>query len=211
MLNIGDKVKGFEPSSRMKTGSLPPEKKGLIGEVGTVVAVVGNSVKVDFENKDDQWWFDTEEAEKHKVINQGMEVKVKKMHAEAVIPSYSKPGDAGLDLTAVSEEWNEGNTMVTYGTGLSIEIPEGYVGLLFPRSSVCKTSLNLSNSVGVIDSGYRGEIMLKYRYPEEGSVYDLGDRVGQLIIMPYPQIKLVEAEELSSTERGEGGYGSSGK
>jgi dUTP pyrophosphatase len=211
MLNIGDKVKGFEPSSRMKTGSLPPEKKGLIGEVGTVVAVVGNSVKVDFENKDDQWWFDTEEAEKHKVINQGMEVKVKKMHAEAVIPSYSKPGDAGLDLTAVSEEWNEGNTMVTYGTGLSIEIPEGYVGLLFPRSSVCKTSLNLSNSVGVIDSGYRGEIMLKYRYPEEGSVYDLGDRVGQLIIMPYPQIKLIEAEELSSTERGEGGYGSSGK
>lgn len=211
MLNIGDKVKGFEPSSRMKTGSLPPEKKGLIGEVGTVVAVVGNSVKVDFENKDDQWWFDTEEAEKHKVINQGMEVKVKKMHAEAVIPSYSKPGDAGLDLTAVSEEWNEGNTMVTYGTGLSIEIPEGYVGLLFPRSSVCKTSLNLSNSVGVIDSGYRGEIMLKYRYPEQGLVYDLGDRVGQLIIMPYPQIKLVEAEELSSTERGEGGYGSSGK
>jgi dUTP pyrophosphatase len=175
MLNIGDKVKGFEPSSRMKTGSLPPEKKGLIGEVGTVVAVVGNSVKVDFENKDDQWWFDTEEAEKHKVINQGMEVKVKKMHAEAVIPSYSKPGDAGLDLTAVSEEWNEGNTMVTYGTGLSIEIPEGYVGLLFPRSSVCKTSLNLSNSVGVIDSGYRGEIMLKYRYPEQGLVYDVGD------------------------------------
>jgi dUTP pyrophosphatase len=211
MLNIGDKVKGFEPSSRMKTGSLPPEKKGLIGEVGTVVAVVGNSVKVDFENKDDQWWFDTEEAEKHKVINQGMEVKVKKMHAEAVIPSYSKPGDAGLDLTAVSEEWNEGNTMVTYGTGLSIEIPEGYVGLLFPRSSVCKTSLNLSNSVGVIDSGYRGEIMLKYRYPEQGLVYDVGDRVGQLIIMPYPQIKLVEAEELSTTERGEGGYGSSGK
>ena len=211
MLNIGDKVKGFEPSSRMKTGSLPPEKKGLIGEVGTVVAVVGNSIKVDFENKDDQWWFDTEEAEKHKVINQGMEVKVKKMHAEAVIPSYSKPGDAGLDLTAVSEEWNEGNTMVTYGTGLSIEIPEGYVGLLFPRSSVCKTSLNLSNSVGVIDSGYRGEIMLKYRYPEQGLVYDLGDRVGQLIIMPYPQIKLVEAEELSTTERGEGGYGSTGK
>ena len=140
-----------------------------------------------------------------------MQVKVKKLHPEAIIPKYAKQGDAGLDLTAVSEEWNENNSMVTYGTGLSIEIPEGYVGLLFPRSSVCKTSLNLSNSVGVIDSGYRGEIMLKYRYPEEGSVYDLGDRVGQLIIMPYPQIKLIEAEELSSTERGEGGYGSSGK
>ena len=140
-----------------------------------------------------------------------MQVKVKKLHPDAIIPKYAKQGDAGLDLTAVSEEWNENNSMVTYGTGLSIEIPEGYVGLLFPRSSVCKTSLNLSNSVGVIDSGYRGEIMLKYRYPEQGLVYDLGDRVGQLIIMPYPQIKLIEAEELSSTERGEGGYGSSGK
>lgn len=140
-----------------------------------------------------------------------MQVKVKRLHPESVIPSYAKKGDAGLDLTAVSEEWNENNSMVTYGTGLSIEIPEGYVGLLFPRSSVCKTSLNLSNSVGVIDSGYRGEIMLKYRYPEQGLVYDLGDRVGQLIIMPYPQIELIEAEELSSTERGAGGYGSSGK
>ena len=140
-----------------------------------------------------------------------MQVKVKKLHPEAIIPKYAKQGDAGLDLTAVSEEWNDNNSMVTYGTGLSIEIPEGYVGLLFPRSSVCKTSLNLSNSVGVIDSGYRGEIMLKYRYPEQGLVYDLGDRVGQLIIMPYPQIELIEAEELSSTERGEGGYGSSGK
>lgn len=139
-----------------------------------------------------------------------MQVKVKKLHPEAIIPKYAKPGDAGLDLTAVSEEWNENNSMVTYGTGLAIEIPEGYVGLLFPRSSVCKTVLNLSNSVGVIDSGYRGEIMLKFRYPEEGLVYDLGDRVGQLIILPYPQIELVEAEELSSTERGAGGYGSTG-
>ena len=140
-----------------------------------------------------------------------LEVKVKKLHPESVIPSYAKQGDAGLDLTAVSEEWSEDNSMVTYGTGLAFEIPEGFVGLLFPRSSVCKTSLNLSNSVGVLDSGYRGEVMFKYRYPEQGLVYDIGDRIGQLIIMPYPQIKLVEAEELSTTERGEGSYGSSGK
>jgi dUTP pyrophosphatase len=140
-----------------------------------------------------------------------MKIKVKKLHPEAVIPVYAKQGDAGLDLTAISEEWNEGNTMVTYGTGLAIEIPEGYVGLLFPRSSVCKTTLNLSNSVGVIDSGYRGEIMFKFRYIEEGMVYDLKDRVGQLLILPYPSIELEEAEELSSTERGEGGYGSTGK
>jgi len=140
-----------------------------------------------------------------------MKIKVKKLHPEAVIPVYAKQGDAGLDLTAISEEWNEDNTMVTYGTGLAIEIPEGYVGLLFPRSSVCKTTLNLSNSVGVIDSGYRGEIMFKFRYIEEGMVYDVKDRVGQLLILPYPSIELEEAEELSSTERGKGGYGSTGK
>lgn len=140
-----------------------------------------------------------------------LEVKIKLLSKNSVMPSYSTKGDAGLDLTAVSEEWNENNSMVTYGTGLAFEIPEGYVGLLFPRSSVCKTSLNLSNSVGVIDSSYRGEVMLKYRYPEQGLIYDIGDRVGQLIIIPYPKIELIEAEELSSTERGEGGYGSSGK
>lgn len=140
-----------------------------------------------------------------------MKVKIKKMHANAVVPKYAKPGDAGLDLTATSEEWNDDNTMVTYGTGLAVEIPEGYVGLVFPRSSVSKTTLNLTNSVGVIDSGYRGEIMFKFRYLEEGMIYGVGDRIGQLIIMPYPQIEFEEVEDLSSTERGEGGFGSTGK
>ena len=139
-----------------------------------------------------------------------MKVKVKKLHPDAVIPKYAKPGDAGLDLTAVSETWNETNTMVTYDTGLSIEIPEGYVGLLFPRSSISKTKLALTNSVGVIDSGYRGPIMFKFNYYEEGMVYEVGERIGQLIIMPYPQIELEEADELSSTERNAGGFGSTG-
>lgn len=140
-----------------------------------------------------------------------MKVKIKKLHENAVIPAYSKPGDAGLDLVAVTEEWNEDHSMVTYNTGLAMEIPEGYVGLVFPRSSVTKTALSLANSVGVIDSGYRGPIMFKFRYPEEGVVYSVGDRVGQIIIMPYPQVEFEEVEELSSTERGEGGYGSTGK
>lgn len=139
-----------------------------------------------------------------------MKVKIKKLHENAVIPQYAKPGDAGLDLIAISEEWNHDNSVVTYDTGLSIEIPEGYVGLLFPRSSVVKTSLVLSNSVGVIDSGYRGSIMLKYRYPEEGMVYDIGDRVGQLLIIPHPKIEFEEVKELSNTDRGIGGFGSTG-
>lgn len=140
-----------------------------------------------------------------------MQVKIKKLHPDAVIPSYAKEGDAGMDLTAISEKWNEDNSMVTYDTGLAVEIPSGYVGLLFPRSSVSKTTLSLANCVGIIDSGYRGPIMLKYRYLEEGDVYDVGDRVGQLIILPYPNIEFEEVTELSETERSNGGFGHTGK
>lgn len=139
-----------------------------------------------------------------------MQINIKKLNENAVIPSYAKLGDAGMDLTAISEEWNESNTQVTYDTGLSIEIPEGYVGLLFPRSSVYKTELNLANSVGVIDSGYRGPIMFKFRYIEDGLVYEVGDRIGQILILPYPQIEFNEVEELSSTSRDGGGFGSTG-
>ena len=140
-----------------------------------------------------------------------MKVKIKKLHPDAVIPTYSKVGDAGMDLTAISEKWNEDNSMVTYDTGLAVEIPSGHVGLIFPRSSVSKTTLSLSNCVGVIDSGYRGNIMVKYRYLEEGYVYGAGDRVAQLIILPYPQVEFEEVTELSETDRGEGGFGSTGK
>ena len=141
-----------------------------------------------------------------------MQVRVKKLHEDAIIPVYGKPGDAGLDLTAVSiAKDSYGN--VVYGTGLAIEIPDGYVGLIFPRSSNSKTDLYLTNHVGVVDSGYRGEIMFKFR-PVNGllnaKVFQVGDRVGQLIIISYPQITLMESDELSDTERGEGGFGSTG-
>ena len=140
-----------------------------------------------------------------------MVVKIKKLVESAVIAKYSKPGDAGWDLTAVTRELDSNGNLV-YGTGLAIEIPEGYVGLLFPRSSNAKTNLYLTNHVGVIDSGYRGELMFKYRTINHFvmNVYDVGDRVGQLMIIPYPQIEFQEVEELSSTERGVGGYGSTG-
>ena len=142
-----------------------------------------------------------------------MEVKIKKLHPDAVIPAYSKPGDAGLDLTATSIH-DDSYDNIVYGTGLAIEIPEGYVGLLYPRSSNSKTDLYLTNHVGVIDSGYRGEIMFKFR-PINGIVdayiYAVGDRIGQLIIMPYPSIKFVETDELSDSDRGDGGFGSTGK
>lgn len=139
-----------------------------------------------------------------------MQVNVKKLHPNAVIGSYAKPGDAGIDLTATSKSYDQYKNVV-YGTGLAFEIPEGYVGLVFPRSSICKQDLILSNCVGVIDSGYRGEVMLKFKPTENfARLYEVGDRIGQIIIMPYPQITLNEVEELSETERGEGGYGSTG-
>lgn len=167
-----------------------------------------------------------------------MKIKIKKFHKDAVIPTYAKNGDAGMDLTAISKEYDEyGN--VVYGTGLGFEIPEGFVGLLFPRSSNSKQDLLLSNSVGVLDSGYRGEVLFKYRpslaYWQEGVSetglgdvtnfyddvrtahstgaqfeYNIGDRIGQIIVLPYPKVTFEEVEILSETERGEGGFGSTG-
>lgn len=158
-----------------------------------------------------------------------MKVKIKKVHPNAITPSYAKSGDAGMDLTAVSIKLDDDGN-ICYGTGLAFEIPEGYVGLIFPRSSNCKKDIILTNCVGVIDSGYRGEVSFKFKplphhadalYEKEGEVlvnpsYDhkifkVGERIGQMIIMPYPQIEFEEVEELSETERGTKGYGSSGK
>lgn len=169
-------------------------------------------------------------------------VKIKRLNENAVIPAYAHATDAGLDLVATSKTIDEyGN--VVYGTGIALEIPNGYVGLVFPRSSNSKKDLLLTNSVGVIDSGYRGEIMFKYVptsslvvfhnladrlklvlhrefslsiigspvYRLHGKEYNIGDRVGQLIILPYPKVNFEEVEELSDSDRGTGGYGSTGK
>lgn len=142
-----------------------------------------------------------------------MKVKFKKLHPDAKIPAYAKPGDAAVDLTAISKSGYE--NLVTYGTGIAVEIPENHVGLLFPRSSVSKYDLNLTNCVGVIDSGYRGEIKFVFRFQTFGmkglEMYNTGDRIGQLIIIPYPKIEFEEVDALSESERGAGGFGSSGQ
>jgi dUTP pyrophosphatase len=135
-----------------------------------------------------------------------MKVRIKKLSPNAILPSYAKEGDAGMDLTAISKQ--EGLAYIEYGTGLAIEIPEGYVGLVFPRSSISKTGLDLCNAVGMIDSGYRGEIMARFRKIVVGGDYSIGDRIAQLMILPYPQITLEESDELSETDRGQGAFGS---
>lgn len=156
-----------------------------------------------------------------------MKIKVKKLHENAVVPKYATSGSAGMDLVATSRTIDEYGNLV-YGIGLAFEIPKGYVGLIFPRSSVSKHPLSMKNCVGVIDSDYRGEVTVKFglfahKFVEKsngrivadscgsGHIYEVGDRVAQIIIIPYPEIAFEEAEELSKTERGSGGYGSTGK
>ena len=136
------------------------------------------------------------------------------MVPEAVAPTKAHQTDAGFDLTAVSREFDMLGNLV-YHTGVAVEIPKGYVGLVFPRSSVCKKVQMLTNSVGVIDSGYRGEITMKFKpqqsYGRHSSEYLVGERIGQLLIIPYPEIEFEEVTELGFGERGANGYGSSGK
>ena len=150
-----------------------------------------------------------------------MDVKIKKLHEEAVIPSYAKPGDAGLDLTAVSYDYKKDIDCHVYGTGIAVEIPEGYVGFVYPRSSNRKTDAYMCNHVGIIDSGYRGEIMISFKnrdkldynkceIPQLVKPYEVGQRIAQLIILPYPKIELKEVKELNNSDRGEAGHGSSG-
>jgi len=143
-----------------------------------------------------------------------MKIKIKKLHPKAVIPKYALDGDAGMDIVAVDKSC-EGIDLVTYRTGLAFEIPKGYFMLIFPRSNISKKDLILSNSVGVLDSGYRGELLLKFKTTGGkecgiGNEYQIGDRIGQIIIIPYPGIEFDEVNELSDTARGEGGFGSSG-
>jgi dUTP pyrophosphatase len=143
-----------------------------------------------------------------------LSIKIKKLHPNAVIPTYSKEGDAGMDLVA-TEILNETTEQVNYGTGIALEIPYGYVGLVFPRSSIRKYDLSLTNCVGVIDSGYRGEIQATFKKTnwlkgDSSEKYKVGDRIAQIIILPYPRIQFVESNQLSDTDRGNGGFGSTG-
>ena len=173
-----------------------------------------------------------------------MKIKIKKLNDKAVIPTYAHATDAGLDLTAISVKRDFEKDVFIYGTGLAIEIPKGYVGLLFPRSSNRNTEAYMTNHVGVIDCNYRGEVMVCYKnrtatvirdnlaniitdfyetqsynvenMPDDGrrvtkAPYEVGDRLAQLIIIPYPHIEFEEVDELSDSDRGTNGHGSTGR
>lgn len=144
-----------------------------------------------------------------------MQLKFKRLNEKAVLPIYAHPSDAGMDLTAtdVTTEINEcGQLVLVYHTGLAVEIPEGYLGFLVSRSSISKKSIILTNCIGVIDAGYRGEIMGKFKTTTDviPAVYKPGERFAQLIIIKKEDVEPVEAEELTPSDRGEGGFRSTG-
>lgn len=142
-----------------------------------------------------------------------LNIRCKKMHKDATVPKYAKTGDAGLDLTAIEMIVTDDGKYI-YKTGLAFEIPEGHVGYLFPRSSIRNMDLMMVNGVGVIDSGYRGPLEFTFIATDNDNPrrYSAGDRIGQLVIMPYPQINLEDVGErqLAESERGTKGHGSTG-
>ena len=186
-------------------------------------------------------------------------VKIKRLRDDAIMPIYAHDGDVGMDLTAVSVEYDQEHDMYIYHTGLAVETDRGYGILLFPRSSNRKTDAYLCNHVGIVDSFiYRGEMMLCFknrdslrtlalearflefidnlkfkdidrltldeakrnssvawmdamRNPMAFAPYKAGERIAQMVVVPYPKVKLTEVNQLSVTERGECGFGSTGK
>ena len=143
-----------------------------------------------------------------------MELKIKRLSPDAKIPTYGSASAAGADLYALSVkeiEINAGETLLVH-TGIAMQIPDGYVGLIYARSGLAsKRGLAPANKVGVIDCDYRGEVMVAlHNHSNEEQTVARGERIAQLVITPYVTANFEEVDELSNTERGEGGFGSTG-
>ena len=144
-----------------------------------------------------------------------MNIKVKKLKPGATVPTMGSKFAAGADLYSAEDAdvvIEPGETKFI-GTGLAMEIPEGYVGLVYARSGLaCKRGLAPANKVGVVDSGYRGEIKVAlHNHGKEAQTVEKGERIAQMVIAPYLSVNYEEADALSETERGEGGFGSTGR
>lgn len=139
-----------------------------------------------------------------------MKIRFKKLYPDAVAPSRN-PGDAGWDLSSYRTQVHPLSGVIMFHTGIAVEIPDGYFGLLRPRSSISGTQYQFTSS-GIIDSSYRGELIVPMRATSSYgmTLYKFNDRIAQLLILPLPEMEFVEAEELSGTSRGIGGFGSTG-
>lgn len=144
-----------------------------------------------------------------------MNIKVKKLKPGATVPTMGSKFAAGADLYSAEDAdvIIEPSETKFIGTGLAMEIPEGYVGLVYARSGLaCKRGLAPANKVGVVDSDYRGEIKVAlHNHGKEAQTVEKGERIAQMVIAPYLSVNYEEADALSETERGEGGFGSTGR
>jgi dUTP pyrophosphatase len=145
-----------------------------------------------------------------------LNINIKRLSPLAVVPEYASAGAAGLDLVATEEHRIEVGKTSIVGTGIALELPAGYAALVLPRSGLAaKSAITVINAPGLIDSDYRGEIkVILTKLNKDGDLghhrIDPGERIAQLVILPYPVISFTEVEELGDTDRGEGGFGSTG-
>jgi dUTP pyrophosphatase len=138
---------------------------------------------------------------------------IRRLDPDLPLPSYAHEGDAGLDLYAAQDVTIPPGERTVVGTGIAVAIPAGFVGLGVPRSGLAvRTGLSMVNTPGIIDSGYRGEIRIVLINHDLDETIELkrGERIGQLVVMPVANVDVIEVEELSTSARGEGGFGSTG-
>jgi dUTP pyrophosphatase len=139
-----------------------------------------------------------------------MRIKVKKLHKDAKLPTYGHPGDAGMDLYAAEEVVVPAGAIVKIPTGIAMEIPEGCVGLCWDKSGVSMNG-GVKTLAGVIDAGFRGEIVLGvYNLKDKEYIFEKGQKVAQMLVQPVVAGKIEEVSELDATSRGDGGWGSTG-
>lgn len=143
---------------------------------------------------------------------QPMKIKIKKLHPDALVPTYGTPGSACFDLYSIAHKMGESDREITYHTGLGFEVPEGHVMLVFSRSGHgFRHGARLANCVGVIDSDFRDEVLVKHRVDGPRAMrFMAGNRIAQALVLPVEQVQFDVVDELSKTERGTGGFGSTG-
>lgn len=143
-----------------------------------------------------------------------MELGVKRLRPEAELPAAQHPGDAGLDLRAAADAVVAPGERAMIPTGIAVAIPDGYAGLVLPRSGLAsRHGLTLANAPGLIDAGYRGEVICAVVNLDPAEKFEIrvGERIAQLVIVAVPEIAAAWAEELPETARGDGGFGSTGR
>lgn len=141
-----------------------------------------------------------------------IELPIRRLRSDAVVPGRAYSGDAGLDLSSCERVELAPGERALVPTGLAVAIPEGYAGFVQPRSGLAaKHGISIVNTPGLVDSGYRGELLVNLVNTDrrESFVVEPGMRIAQLVILPIPELELVEVDELPQSERGVRGYGSS--